>query len=136
MEGVVLRPSEFSITLEVLPSITATQELVVPRSIPMTLPILINPLFSAGRPGPYGTRRKRPAGIAPALDRPWSDPSSSPAGPRRGSQRHIGGRHRAARQEWWKWLALTSRLPAFSVRGAKLVAVLTWSWPGLSRPSR
>ena len=30
-------PSEFSITLGLLDSMTATQELVVPRSIPMTL---------------------------------------------------------------------------------------------------
>ena len=37
IEGVVRMPSLFSITLAFLPSITATQELVVPRSIPMTL---------------------------------------------------------------------------------------------------
>ncbi len=37
IEGVVRMPSLFSITLALLPSITATQELVVPRSIPMTL---------------------------------------------------------------------------------------------------
>jgi len=37
-EGVVLDPSEFSITLACLPSITATQELVVPKSIPITAP--------------------------------------------------------------------------------------------------
>lgn len=43
-EGVVLEPSEFSITLGVLPSITATQELVVPRSIPMTLPLTVSDL--------------------------------------------------------------------------------------------
>ncbi len=35
----------------------------------------INPLLSAGRPGPCGTRKKREAGLAPTLDRPWSDPS-------------------------------------------------------------
>ena len=35
-EGVVLFPSEFSRILPVLPSITATQEFVVPRSIPTT----------------------------------------------------------------------------------------------------
>jgi len=35
MEGVVLPPSVFSITLGVLPSITATQEFVVPRSMPI-----------------------------------------------------------------------------------------------------
>ena len=38
-EGVVLAPSEFSITFAWLPSITATQELVVPKSIPITLDI-------------------------------------------------------------------------------------------------
>ena len=34
-EGVVLAPSEFSITRTFFPSITATQLLVVPKSIPM-----------------------------------------------------------------------------------------------------
>ena len=34
-DGVVLSPSAFSMTFAVLPSITATQEFVVPRSIPM-----------------------------------------------------------------------------------------------------
>ena len=38
-EGVVLAPSAFSMTLGVLPSITATQEFVVPRSIPMMAPL-------------------------------------------------------------------------------------------------
>ena len=37
MDGVVRAPSAFSITLGVEPSITATQELVVPRSMPITL---------------------------------------------------------------------------------------------------
>src|ERR1700730_10468245 len=37
IEGVVRPPSLFSITLALAPSITATHELVVPRSIPMTL---------------------------------------------------------------------------------------------------
>ena len=36
IEGVVRAPSEFSITRACLPSMMATQELVVPRSIPMT----------------------------------------------------------------------------------------------------
>src|SRR4051812_36602958 len=40
MEGVVRAPSAFSMTLGAEPSITATQELVVPRSIPITLAIL------------------------------------------------------------------------------------------------
>lgn len=37
-DGVVLDPSAFSNTLGVLPSITATQEFVVPRSMPQTAP--------------------------------------------------------------------------------------------------
>ncbi len=37
-EGVVLAPSAFSMTLACLPSMTATQELVVPRSMPTTAP--------------------------------------------------------------------------------------------------
>src|SRR6476469_9234680 len=48
IEGVVRMPSAFSITRGDLPSITATQELVVPRSMPMTLP-MVYPLFH-GRP--------------------------------------------------------------------------------------
>jgi len=35
IEGVVLYPSAFSITLGALPSIIAQHELVVPRSIPI-----------------------------------------------------------------------------------------------------
>lgn len=38
MDGVVRAPSPFSMTFGVLPSITATQEFVVPKSIPMTVP--------------------------------------------------------------------------------------------------
>ena len=38
-EGVVRAPSAFSMTLGALPSMMATQELVVPRSIPMILPM-------------------------------------------------------------------------------------------------
>mmetsp|Transcript_7794 Transcript_7794/g.23862 ORF Transcript_7794/g.23862 Transcript_7794/m.23862 type:complete len:253 (-) Transcript_7794:71-829(-) len=37
-DGVVRAPSRFSITLALLPSITATHELVVPRSMPITVP--------------------------------------------------------------------------------------------------
>lgn len=37
-DGVVLDPSAFSNTFGVLPSITATQEFVVPRSMPHTAP--------------------------------------------------------------------------------------------------
>jgi hypothetical protein len=39
IEGVVLEPSEFSITLACLPSMTATHELVVPKSMPITAPL-------------------------------------------------------------------------------------------------
>jgi hypothetical protein len=39
-DGVVLEPYAFSMTLGVLPSIKATHELVVPRSIPMIAPVL------------------------------------------------------------------------------------------------
>src|SRR5881397_1636612 len=57
IEGVVRMPSEFSMTLGAEPSITATQELVVPRSIPMTLPMgFLSFLATAGRPGPDGAR--------------------------------------------------------------------------------
>ena len=38
-EGVVLRPSSFAITTGSLPSITATQLFVVPRSMPIIFPI-------------------------------------------------------------------------------------------------
>src|SRR5712692_6159022 len=40
MEGVVRAPSEFSITLGLPPSMIATQELVVPRSISMIFPMV------------------------------------------------------------------------------------------------
>jgi hypothetical protein len=46
MEGVVRAPSEFSITFGWLPSMIATQELVVPRSMPMTLPMMDIPYES------------------------------------------------------------------------------------------
>jgi hypothetical protein len=42
MEGVVRAPSAFSITLVVLPSMMATHELVVPKSMPMILPMFFS----------------------------------------------------------------------------------------------
>src|SRR5215510_13725464 len=54
MEGVVLEPSAFSSTLGLEPSLTATQELVVPRSMPMTLAMLVDPLLCGRPPGPNG----------------------------------------------------------------------------------
>jgi hypothetical protein len=38
-------PSAFSMTLAFLPSITATHEFVVPRSIPMTFPMVLISFF-------------------------------------------------------------------------------------------
>src|SRR5688572_32961813 len=48
IDGVVRPPSEFSMTLGFLPSMTATHELVVPRSIPMTFAIANILLFRRG----------------------------------------------------------------------------------------
>src|SRR6266403_846340 len=48
IDGVVRAPSEFSMTTGSPPSITATQELVVPRSIPKIL--AINTMISKGAP--------------------------------------------------------------------------------------
>jgi hypothetical protein len=42
MDGVVRMPSAFSMTFGWLPSITATQELVVPRSMPITFDMVQN----------------------------------------------------------------------------------------------
>ena len=44
-DGVVFAPSEFGMTLGSPPSRTATQEFVVPKSIPMILPIFYSPLI-------------------------------------------------------------------------------------------
>jgi hypothetical protein len=41
IDGVVRLPSSLAMTTGSLPSITATQELVVPKSIPIILPIFI-----------------------------------------------------------------------------------------------
>src|ERR1700709_491995 len=47
IDGVVRAPSAFSMTLALFPSITATQELVVPRSIPIAF-AMIRLLVSRG----------------------------------------------------------------------------------------
>ena len=52
IEGVVRAPSEFSITRGCEPSMMATQELVVPRSIPMTLAMHILSSGDSDRGGP------------------------------------------------------------------------------------
>src|SRR3569623_970113 len=43
IEGVVRAPSLFSMTFGVLPSMMATQEFVVPRSMPMIRPMMFSP---------------------------------------------------------------------------------------------
>src|SRR6476469_4357303 len=48
MLGVVRRPSLFGITTGSLPSITATHELVVPRSMPIILPMIGGVLVRSG----------------------------------------------------------------------------------------
>lgn len=53
-DGVVLEPSEFSMTLGFLPSIIATQELVVPKSIPITAPFTSVLQVSRWGGGQYG----------------------------------------------------------------------------------
>src|ERR1700739_4061027 len=60
IDGVVRIPSAFSMTFGVLPSITATQEFVVPRSIPMTLAMVVNPLFLGRSCRPKGALSIRP----------------------------------------------------------------------------
>src|SRR5260370_5109576 len=54
IEGVVRAPSVFSMTLALAPSITATHELVVPRSIPMTL-LMDTSCQKQNRTAPEGT---------------------------------------------------------------------------------
>src|SRR5262245_26061833 len=71
-DGVVRPPSSLAITVGWPPSMTATTELVVPRSIPMILPdlgIWLPALPAAGRYASSGKRRpradlvKRPRGV-------------------------------------------------------------------------
>jgi hypothetical protein len=51
MDGVVRAPSEFSMTRGWLPSMMATQEFVVPRSIPITLAMMLRSLSSSEQAG-------------------------------------------------------------------------------------
>src|SRR5437588_8883979 len=51
IDGVVRAPSAFSMTLGLAPSMTATQELVVPRSMPMTFAIVLILPFRQRSPG-------------------------------------------------------------------------------------
>src|SRR5581483_3310719 len=87
IEGVVRAPSEFSITFTSLPSMTATQELVVPRSMPMTL-LMGRPFYSRSRLAALDPRHRLGiptchVRIATRPDRlPWliSEPETHPAG--------------------------------------------------------
>src|SRR5947209_10056658 len=60
-EGVVRDPSAFGITVGCVPSITATTELVVPRSIPTTFAIRKTTFPS---PGPAVANERRSLGLA------------------------------------------------------------------------
>ena len=61
IDGVVFMPSALGMTFGLLPSITATQELVVPRSIPMTLLICARSSFNRQvRRGPRWHRAGTP----------------------------------------------------------------------------
>src|ERR1043166_9304018 len=71
IDGVVRAPSLFSMTLALLPSITATHEFVVPRSMPITL-LMGTSCKKAGPVGPgkhrpdppeRGCRDRRPCGL-------------------------------------------------------------------------
>src|SRR5437868_4474971 len=61
-EGVVRAPSAFSITFGVLPSMMATHELVVPRSMPMIL-LMIESARSLLADAAGGPSREAPANL-------------------------------------------------------------------------
>src|SRR6185503_4803475 len=83
-EGVVRAPSEFSITLAFPPSMTATQELVVPRSMPMILAIL-QTSFLRRPPHPcFGPDLQHPA---------WTTPKSNSLTRRKNLQVLATGAH-------------------------------------------
>src|SRR5262245_51214109 len=98
IEGVVRMPSAFSMTLGVEPSMTATQELVVPRSMPMTFAIVLHPFLAAGRVGLNSARGKADrAGLAP-VDHPLVRPTFNQLSYSIAARiAHIGGPHRPAR---------------------------------------
>src|SRR3546814_9933476 len=77
-DGVVRAPSAFSITLGLPPSITATQLLVVPRSIPITLAIVPHSPRTLKRPPPA---RTAPAPPPPPVPPPPPRPPPLPPPP-------------------------------------------------------
>src|SRR3954466_10099809 len=68
MDGVVRAPSAFSMTLGADPSMTATQELVVPRSMPITLAMGV-PLIGHGVLAPCGHPPVHPIEITDEISR-------------------------------------------------------------------
>src|SRR5215213_6883312 len=104
MDGVVRAPSAFSMTFGVLPSITATQEFVVPRSMPMTLPMTFSSHVSAGRPGPFGAWTETVRGAIRASL--FADPQQSFApliAARHGSYRRAQIRCKTAHSRILQW---------------------------------
>src|SRR5436190_6497859 len=94
IEGVVRMPSAFSMTFGVFPSITATHELVVPRSIPMTLPI-VSFLSRCGR---SAQALAAPGGACPRFRGPCRPPKIPSIAAPGGVSAHIGGPISPARQ--------------------------------------
>src|SRR5262245_59932853 len=86
-EGVRRLPSWFEMTTGLPPSITATTELVVPRSMPITLPMAYHLLSGSGldrnapRPGPTG-RLREPDGQHTPRDACFSPVEVEPRGQR------------------------------------------------------
>src|SRR5262245_54923030 len=67
-EGVVRKPSAFAITLGSPPSMTDTHEFVVPRSIPMTLPMSsVSPDIPKPRPAGFAGRGRELAQVVVRL---------------------------------------------------------------------
>src|ERR1700730_5659475 len=93
MEGVVRMPSEFSMTFGVLPSMTATHEFVVPRSIPMTLPIV----FTSSLLRQVGWALSASPTEIPVLGAPLPTPFFTSGAASRRLLAHIGGRVLPAR---------------------------------------
>jgi hypothetical protein len=75
IEGVVRSPSLFSITFGLPPSMIATQEFVVPKSIPITLPIFVR---SKKFPKTFFPKNRSPYGVTPKWGEALSIQPSSP----------------------------------------------------------
>src|SRR5262249_11549911 len=123
IDGVVRMPSEFSMTLGLFPSITATHELVVPRSMPMTLPMSKTSLVGRSA-GPFrhpgeGVRGHDHARLDhPRSDPPWITQSPQPCG----VLAHIGGLWGAASGMITKLRALPGARPAGRGPSARTIA--------------